>query len=107
VVKVGEQQEFIGILRLKTKSFVHGLNSRRRHELVEVSRGFAENSWQEDAYLEEWSIPERSKKGERYEFYNVLLIEWMRGIAYRRALGRVVKDVWEKEAQEMVDLVLG
>lgn len=44
LVKVGEQPEFIGILRLKTKPFVHGLNNRRPHELVDISSGFAENN---------------------------------------------------------------
>jgi hypothetical protein len=42
----------------------------------------------------------------RYEFYNVLRIEWENGIAYRRAFGRVLKDVWESQPLEWVDVNL-
>ena len=41
-----------------------------------------------------------------YEFYNVLWIEWKDGVAYRKALGRVFKDVWESKKQEVIDVVL-
>jgi hypothetical protein len=29
------------------------------------------------------------------------------GVAYRKALGRVRKDVWESEAKEKVEITLG
>lgn len=45
--------------------------------------------------------------GETYEFYNVMWISWKDGIAYRNAIGRVPKEVWDVEALEMIDLVLG
>jgi len=42
-----------------------------------------------------------------YEFFNVLWVEWKDGVAYRKALGRVFKEVWEAQALEEVGLVLG
>lgn len=40
-------------------------------------------------------------------FYYVLWIQWENGIAYRRGLGRVLKDAWEREVVDEIDLVLG
>lgn len=39
--------------------------------------------------------------------YHVLCIEWEDGIAYRRGLGRVLKEAWDCMATEEIDLVLG
>jgi hypothetical protein len=41
------------------------------------------------------------------EFYYVLWIEWVDGIAYRKGLGRVLKRIWDEEAGEDIDLILG
>jgi hypothetical protein len=54
--------------------------------------------------LRQKKFPERSGK---YEFYNVLLVEWEDGVAYRKALGRIMKEVWEHQDIEMIDLILG
>jgi hypothetical protein len=51
---------------------------------------------------------ERPKpRHEMYEFYNVLWIEWKKGVAYRKGIGRVMKDIWECQALESIDLTLG
>jgi hypothetical protein len=42
-----------------------------------------------------------------YEFYNVFWIELVGGIAYKKATGRVWKEVWDRQGAESVDLVLG
>lgn len=42
-----------------------------------------------------------------YPWYNVLWIEWVDGIAYRKALGRVFKEVWEAQDLEEVNVILG
>lgn len=42
-----------------------------------------------------------------YEYYNVLWIEWEEGVAYRKGLGRVSKEAWERQATEWIDLTLG
>jgi hypothetical protein len=34
-------------------------------------------------------------------------IEWKDGIAYRRALGRVEKKLWEQQDLEEIDVTLG
>ncbi|RYC61237.1 hypothetical protein CHU98_g4973 [Xylaria longipes] len=58
--------------------------------------------------LEEWGdIQKLLANSGTYEFYNVLLIERAGGIAYRKALGRVMKSVWEKQELEEIDVVLG
>jgi hypothetical protein len=42
-----------------------------------------------------------------YEFVNVLWTEWVEGVAYRKALGRGKRDVWEDEAMKSVEIILG
>lgn len=44
---------------------------------------------------------------ETVDFYYVLWIEWKEGIAYRKGLGRVLKEAWDREATEVIDLILG
>jgi hypothetical protein len=42
-----------------------------------------------------------------YEFYFVLWIVWIDGIAYRRGIGRVLKTVWESMDLEEIEVRLG
>ncbi|KAF3062695.1 hypothetical protein CFAM422_010800 [Trichoderma lentiforme] len=42
-----------------------------------------------------------------YEFYFILWIGWVDGIAYRRGIGRVLKGVWEKMELEEIEVLLG
>ncbi|KAK8091599.1 hypothetical protein PG997_001960 [Apiospora hydei] len=44
---------------------------------------------------------------QRYEFYNVLWVETIDGIKYRKAAGRVPKDVWEENCGQPEKIVLG
>ncbi|KAF1850840.1 HET-domain-containing protein [Cucurbitaria berberidis CBS 394.84] len=74
-------------------------------ELVAISRGFAYNDWQEYT-LAEWRCQERPRSGEKYEFYNVIWVEWHGKIAKRKALGRVHKEAWERLDLEMFDFLL-
>ena len=41
------------------------------------------------------------------ESYNVLCVEWKDGVAYRRGVGEVKADAWERLGKEEVDLILG
>ncbi|KAF4333539.1 hypothetical protein FBEOM_12651 [Fusarium beomiforme] len=41
------------------------------------------------------------------EFYGVLWVEWMDGVAYRRGCGCVQKRLWDEQDVEDVDLILG
>jgi hypothetical protein len=40
-------------------------------------------------------------------FINVLMIGWKDGVAYRKGIGRIHRNVWEREATEEIDLLLG
>lgn len=42
-----------------------------------------------------------------YEFYFILWIGWVDGIAYRRGIGRVLKSVWESMDLEDIKICLG
>jgi hypothetical protein len=75
-------------------------------ELVAISRGYAYNCIA-DLGLTEWDLEERPKSTKKYEFYNVLWIEWIDGIAYRKGIGRVMQGVWESQALESIHLTLG
>lgn len=57
--------------------------------------------------LEEWAESSEIRNLDRYEFYNVLWIEWRGAVAYRRGLGRVWKDAWERQPTQETDVVLG
>jgi hypothetical protein len=57
--------------------------------------------------IEEWNHGERPRESEKYEFNNVLWVEWQDGIAYGKAYGRVMKIAWECQELEWIDLVLG
>jgi hypothetical protein len=62
----------------------------------------------------DWALPawyrnidaEPSEK-DCFEFYNVLWIEWKDVVAYRKALGRVIKPAWDKLDLKIIDVVLG
>lgn len=53
------------------------------------------------------SWPECSRYDGVYQFYNVMCIEWKDGIAYRKAVGRVVDHVSERIATEMIEVTIG
>jgi len=55
----------------------------------------------------EWDVEERDRDTELYQFYNVLWVEWVDVVAYRKGVGRVMKEVWEGEEREEIDFVLG
>lgn len=60
--------------------------------------------------IDEWDHPERYEDFDTgyYSFYNALWVEENNGISYRKALGRVVKDVWDAHPSlESVSVVLG
>lgn len=87
-------------------SMEENLNVGDALELVAISQGFAYNDWVEH-HLCEWHHEERPRSGEKYEWYNVLWVDWHDGIAKRNAVGRIHKAMWEDQALEVIDLVLG
>ncbi|ORY05926.1 hypothetical protein BCR34DRAFT_490516 [Clohesyomyces aquaticus] len=76
-------------------------------ELVEISAGSVENQAIEEQSFDEWNRPQCPRRSGCYRFYNVLWIERIDGIAYRKALGRVEEKTWDTLADQMTDLVLG
>jgi hypothetical protein len=83
------------------------VSKERGCELVAISLGQAQNSIA-DLDLVEWKMEERPKpEYKMYEFYNVLWIERREGVAYRKGIGRVMKDIWDCQALECIDLTLG
>lgn len=52
-------------------------------------------------------LPPLYKTSEAYKFYNVMWIEWESGIAFRKAVGKVDKDVWDQQNPRTIDVVLG
>jgi hypothetical protein len=78
-------------------------------EVIVISAGIAHMDENESvkAWLEEWKCIDDIKDKDTYEFYNVLWIERKGEIAYRKALGRVWKDVWQRQPVEEIDVILG
>ncbi|KAK4656244.1 hypothetical protein QC762_309610 [Podospora pseudocomata] len=65
----------------------------RRAAAVETAHSRAARPW--------------GRKGEDYRFYNVLWIERRGGVAYRKAAGRVAREVWERNCGEKLSVILG
>lgn len=62
------------------------------------------------------SMMYRQKGGKRWaqplgagvpQWYNVLWVEWIDGVAYRKGVGEVSREVWESREREAIELVLG
>lgn len=75
--------------------------------LVEIAKGFCRDTTSPHPGLQEMDHPEKPKNGDWYEYYWVMWVEWTHGIAYRKGLGRVCKQVWETQSKEQIELMLG
>ena len=78
-------------------------------ELVLISSGWTieDDNEEHSSWFPEWFCENRPRSGDFYEFYHVLWIEWQDNIAYRKGLGRVLKQVWDDLPKEEIDLFLG
>jgi hypothetical protein len=88
---------------------VHDLNfSIGTCELISISMGYAYGGsiYNPGLVEERTELVPRSNE-ERYNFYNVLWIEWEDGIAFRKGVGRVEKSIWEAQPLEWIDVTLG
>lgn len=95
----------VGILRLNVRgTSVHDFNFSREYELIEPSSGE-----ETDASQGVFGMKSGSTGGlpPKYQFYNVMWIHWEDGVAYRCAVGRVLREVWEEHATEWADVTLG
>ncbi|KAM0257446.1 hypothetical protein ACHAQJ_004393 [Trichoderma viride] len=102
---------WIGAIRLQEDSLDNGRSlAGQKIELVEVALGrVPSDARQRLQYqvLDEWDHEERPKDNDMYEYYYVLWIEWIDGVAYRKALGRVERSLWEAQERQDIDLILG
>jgi hypothetical protein len=87
-----------------------------RCELIVISAGytFLERRDEEDEHhfqvlhlLHDILDKDRSKPSGTYGIYNVLWIEWHEGIAYRKALGWVTQEAWQRQPEDKIDVLLG
>ncbi|QDS73896.1 hypothetical protein FKW77_007203 [Venturia effusa] len=81
-----------------------------RGYVIEVPSGFEglwRHFWVRSRSLGAGAISDGEELINMQEWYNVLWVQWEKGIAYRRCLGRVLKDVWEAQEPEPVSLMLG
>lgn len=99
---------YVGELQLlespppKDDNLSEGDHLRKALELVEVSKGYAFSGQRNDLLGIRFS-----ESGVRFEFYHVMWIEREGQVAYRKGLGRVLKEVWEAQDRELIDLMLG
>ncbi|EPE29417.1 hypothetical protein GLAREA_00577 [Glarea lozoyensis ATCC 20868] len=75
----------------------------RSRELLDWGNFREAKSWEHDRL----TSYEKARRFTIIEFYYVLWIEWEDGIAYRKGLGRVLKEAWDGEGGDEIDLVLG
>ncbi|KAH7092185.1 heterokaryon incompatibility protein-domain-containing protein [Paraphoma chrysanthemicola] len=95
-----------GALKLHDEELLATSSGASPIELVAISKGYAYNSSTNEE-IHEWDLDERPRLTEKYEFFNVLWVEWIDGIAYRKALGRVHAEVWLAQDLEDISLILG
>lgn len=107
-----DEIEQVGIVQLhddlsKAKKTLPGLDefiSISAAELLGVPGQSVGVPWD---MLDEWELNRRTSNNRIYEFYNVMLIERHDGVAERRGLGRIQKDLWEIIEKEEIEVVLG
>jgi hypothetical protein len=109
-----QQGEWAGFLRLNGTSYSEddsgdGVIQRDAGllELIEISEGEVQNQPIEEKSFDEWNREGCPRYSGLYKFVNVLWIEWEDGVAYRKALGRVEKSIWQRVATERIDITLG
>ncbi|CAG7561106.1 unnamed protein product [Fusarium equiseti] len=73
-------------------------------ELVEIAGGYCSET---ELSIDEKSHPERPKSSHWYEYYTVMWVKWVEGIAYRRGLGRVHRACWEAQRGDPFEFILG
>ena len=76
-------------------------------ELIALSQGFADPLERPYQLFEEFDIDKTLRSKGVFNFYNVMWIEWENGIAYRNAIGRVLKSTLEQQELEWIDVTLG
>ncbi|KAH6675822.1 heterokaryon incompatibility protein-domain-containing protein [Halenospora varia] len=100
---------WIGSLFLSVEEVDKGEDTSKRREkieLIKVSEG-SENNYEAKKDGNTWMPGSVLEEYQRVGFVNVLWIEWVDGIAYRKGIGKVLKAMWEELGLEEVDVILG
>ncbi|RTE72882.1 hypothetical protein BHE90_012693 [Fusarium euwallaceae] len=88
-----------GLRRLKNLS-----TNVENHDSFTAKQRHKEQAFQVVAISKGHAFPNQE---EDYDFINVLWVEWVDGIAYRKGLGRVLENIWERQPLEDIELILG
>ena len=98
-----------GSLQLHDSALANFKNGRDSREFELVSISFGRATPKSSGYgRREWFLTAPDQQdGDLYEYYNVLYIEWEEDVAYRKGMGKVNKEAWERQATEWIDLKLG
>ncbi|KKP01317.1 hypothetical protein THAR02_06559 [Trichoderma harzianum] len=89
--------------------------SSEKCEVIAIAEGHVPGM-DSDYFLPEYRVVQRaifpgeemsSRRDFCYEFYFILWIGWIDGIAYRRGIGRVLKEVWENMELGEIEVTLG
>jgi len=75
-------------------------------EMIAISAGYESNREATQSHRM-WIVDKSLHSRSTFEYLNVLWIEWEDGIAYRKGVGKVLKDRWETLELEWIDVVLG
>ncbi|KAK3294458.1 heterokaryon incompatibility protein-domain-containing protein [Chaetomium fimeti] len=90
------------------ETFSHG--DETRCELIAISKTRVRDWKYAEGYLLEWELdehPSADRIEDAYDFYNVLWVRWQDQVAYRKGIGRVSADVWDRLELDEVDVNLG
>jgi hypothetical protein len=98
-----KEKEWVGSLYWDDKNLS---NMPKSCELIAISAGH-ESNFYHATRLDQWVTDKKLHSRRVFEFFNVLWIEWKDGIAYRKGVGKVLKDKWEALELEWIDVVLG
>ena len=97
--------EWKGVLRHSSEETARRLMGTKQ-EFIELSAGTVLNQETEAVSFDEWNTEECPRRSGRYDFYNVMAVERVDGVACRLGVGRVEKRAWEDLAKEEVDIVI-
>jgi hypothetical protein len=104
---VDDKGSWIGSLRFHFRGWDGKPLKGMRHELIELSCGSVLDQATEEVSFDEWYRPGCPRMTGKYEFYNVMSVERINDVAYRKAVGRVTKDAWDGIATDEVEITLG
>jgi hypothetical protein len=73
--------------------------------VIAVSHGWLQDIFLPSSFREVYEVHELEKVA-KYKFYNVLWIEWIAGMAYRKGMGRVCKDAWKCQDVKTIQVTI-